>query len=190
MVMATTCGFLQLCFLKKTQPNSSPIYPSRPPNFSIPSRRSLSFSSSATRPSSSFPVSATSEKPVSWVEDGNSIDSIINPALHHANVMFFRSAYNVQVMVDEGEPEEALLRRFRREVSKAGVIQECKRRRFFENKKEERKRKAREAGRRGRRRRSGGPRIPFSSGSSDAAASKKSGEDDDNWDMPEGDLPY
>ncbi|KAG1327171.1 putative 30S ribosomal protein S21, chloroplastic [Cocos nucifera] len=76
----------------------------------------------------------------------------VNPALRHANVLFFRSGYNVQILVDENETEEALLRRFRREVSKAGVIQECKRRRFFENKQEEKKRKSREAGRRNRRR--------------------------------------
>ena len=58
----------------------------------------------------------------------------------------------MQVVVAEDEPDEVLLRRFRREVTKAGVIQECKRRRFFENKQEEKKRKAREAGRRNRRR--------------------------------------
>ncbi|XP_049935814.1 uncharacterized protein LOC116262017 isoform X3 [Nymphaea colorata] len=62
------------------------------------------------------------------------------------------SGYNVQIVVGEAEPEEALLRRFRREVSRAGIIDECKRRRFFENKQDEKKRKAREAGRRNRRR--------------------------------------
>lgn len=82
----------------------------------------------------------------------SAVESVVNPGYAHANLMFFKSAYNVQIMVDEGEPEEVLLRRFRREVSKAGVIQECKRRRFFENKQEEKKRKAREAGRRNRRR--------------------------------------
>ena len=50
--------------------------------------------------------------------------------------------------VEENEPEERLLNRFRREVMRAGVIQECKRRRFFENKQEEKKRKSREAAKR------------------------------------------
>lgn len=66
--------------------------------------------------------------------------------------MFFRSAYNVQVIVDDNEPEERLLGRFRREVMRAGVIQECKRRRFHENTQDVRKRKTREAAKRNRRR--------------------------------------
>lgn len=78
--------------------------------------------------------------------------SVANPALNHASVLYFSAGYNVQIVVDEDEPEEVLLRRFRREVSKAGVIPECRRRRFFENKQEEKKRKQREAGRRNRRR--------------------------------------
>ncbi|KAJ6424088.1 hypothetical protein OIU84_024964 [Salix udensis] len=61
-------------------------------------------------------------------------------------------AYNVQVIVEDNEPEERLLNRFRREVMRAGVIQECKRRRFHENKQEEKKRKIREAHKRNRRR--------------------------------------
>ena len=66
--------------------------------------------------------------------------------------MFFRSAYNVQVIVDDNEPEERLLNRFRREVMRAGVIQECKRRKFFENPHDVKKRKSREAAKRNRRR--------------------------------------
>lgn len=78
--------------------------------------------------------------------------SVICPSLAFANTMFFRSAYNVQVIVDDNEPEERLLNRFRREVMRAGVIQECKRRRFFENTQDVRKRKTREAAKRNRRR--------------------------------------
>ncbi|MQM08836.1 hypothetical protein Taro_041691 [Colocasia esculenta] len=110
------------------------------------------------------------------------------PAVRGASVLAFNSGYNVQVTVGEDEPEEVLLRRFRREVTRAGVIQECKRRRFFENKQEEKKRKAREAGRRNRRRRSG-PRTGSYS-STPGPSSKPAVEDDDNWDMPEGNLPY
>ncbi|KAH7518892.1 hypothetical protein FEM48_Zijuj09G0219300 [Ziziphus jujuba var. spinosa] len=78
----------------------------------------------------------------------SSIASVICPSLAYSNTLFFRSAYNVQVVVDENEPEERLLGRFRREVMRAGVIQECKRRRFFENKQDEKKRKTREAAKR------------------------------------------
>ncbi|CAN6478136.1 unnamed protein product [Victoria cruziana] len=99
------------------------------------------------------------------------------------------TAYNVQIVVDENEAEEALLRRFRREVSRAGIIQECKRRRFFENKQELKKRKAREAGRRNRRRRSS-PSFPPSTADDSARAKRTADDEDDNWDLPEGDLPY
>uniref|UniRef100_A0A2P2L838 Structural constituent of ribosome n=1 Tax=Rhizophora mucronata TaxID=61149 RepID=A0A2P2L838_RHIMU len=80
------------------------------------------------------------------------LSSVICPSLAYANTLFFRSAYNVQVIVDDNEPEERLLNRFRREVMKAGVIQECKRRRFFENRQDEKKRKSREAAKRNRKR--------------------------------------
>lgn len=76
------------------------------------------------------------------------LSSVICPAAAYANTLFFKSAYNVQVIVDDNEPEEKLLNRFRREVMRAGVIQECKRRRFFENKQDEKKRKSREAAKR------------------------------------------
>ena len=58
----------------------------------------------------------------------------------------------MQVIVDDNEPEERLLGRFRREVMRAGVIQECKRRRFFENKQDEKKRRTRDAAKRNKRR--------------------------------------
>lgn len=80
------------------------------------------------------------------------VAAVVCPSLAYANTMFFRSAYNVQVIVDDNEPEEKLLGRFRREVMRVGLIQECKRRRYFENKQEEKKRKAREAAKRNRRR--------------------------------------
>ena len=70
----------------------------------------------------------------------------------YSNTLFFRSPYNVQVVVAEDESEEKLLGRFRREVIKAGIVQECRRRRYFENKHEEKKRKSREAARRNRKR--------------------------------------
>lgn len=78
--------------------------------------------------------------------------AVVYPALAYSNILYFKSAYNVQVIVSENEPEDRLLNRFRKEVLKAGVIQECKRRRFFENKHDKKKRKAREAARKNRKR--------------------------------------
>ncbi|MFS7956372.1 putative ribosomal protein S21 [Helianthus anomalus] len=112
----------------------------------------------------------------------NDLMSVVCPSLAHANTLFFRSAYNVQVVVEDNEPEEKLLGRFRREVMKAGVIQECKRRRYFENKQEEKKRKHREAAKRNRRRRG-----PFRNFNDDKAetVNKKRDDYNDNWEMPE-----
>ncbi|KAG1363378.1 putative 30S ribosomal protein S21, chloroplastic [Cocos nucifera] len=95
--------------------------------------------------------------------------------------------YNVQVVVGEDEPEEVLLRRFRREVMKAGVIQECKRRRWFENTREEGKRKAREATRRNQKRRFQPKFLPKDK---QEAPMEKKEEEEDNWELPEGELPY
>ncbi|XP_042046768.1 30S ribosomal protein S21, chloroplastic-like [Salvia splendens] len=114
------------------------------------------------------------------------VAAVVCPSLAYANTMFFRSAYNFQVIVDDNEPEEKLLGRFRREVMRAGVIQECKRRRFFENKQEEKKRKAREADERNRRRR---PQARFATQDKPEVSKSKKGDDDDNWDVPEGVLP-
>ncbi|KAH1038956.1 hypothetical protein J1N35_040699 [Gossypium stocksii] len=144
-------------------------------------------------------LSLSSQKPknasLSWSapEDQSSslsteLSSVICPSLANANTLFFKSAYNIQVIVDDNEPEERLLNRFRREVMKAGVIQECKRRRFFENKQDEKKRKSREAAKRNRRRR---PQARFSQPNKQEVSTKKRDEDDeDNWDMPNEALPY
>jgi ribosomal protein S21 len=59
--------------------------------------------------------------------------------------------YNVQILVDENEGE-SIFRRFRREVMRAGVLQEIKRRRRYESKTDEKKREAPEARRRNCRR--------------------------------------
>ncbi|KAB8107219.1 hypothetical protein EE612_041848 [Oryza sativa] len=65
-----------------------------------------------------------------------------NPKYHNAKV-------------DEGDEEvdgEELLQRFRREVARAGVMEEIRWRRRHEDARDKRKRKARSAGRRFRRR--------------------------------------
>ncbi|KAG4951239.1 hypothetical protein JHK82_044150 [Glycine max] len=90
--------------------------------------------------------------------------------------------------LDANEPEERLLNRFRREVMRAGVIQECKRRRFFENKQEEKKRKSREAAKRKSRSRRFQSRFQPQN-KPDVAPTKKE-EDNDNWNLPEVDAPY
>lgn len=74
------------------------------------------------------------------------------PALAWANVLYAKGGnYNAQLVIPDDEPEESLLRRFKREVMKAGVLQEFKRRRWFENTQEKKKRKVREAARKNRR---------------------------------------
>ncbi|KAI4339508.1 hypothetical protein MLD38_024448 [Melastoma candidum] len=112
--------------------------------------------------------------------------AVINPGVANSNTFYF-SGYNVQVMVEENEPEERLLNRFRREVMRAGIIQECKRRRFFENKQDEKKRRTREAAKRNRKRRPQFRGAP--SGKPEESTAKKNDLDDDNWDLPEDDIP-
>ncbi|XP_073145254.1 small ribosomal subunit protein bS21c isoform X2 [Henckelia pumila] len=152
-------------------PSSLPVPP--PSQISI-SSTNRGFSSDELR-SNTSPLSSTSD-----------VTSVICPSLAYANTLFFRSAYNVQVIVDDNEPEEKLLGRFRREVMRAGVIQECKRRRFFENKQDEKKRKTREAAKRNRRR-----RPQWRNGTQDKeepSKTKKRDDDGDNWDVPAGAL--
>ncbi|OIW09430.1 hypothetical protein TanjilG_14581 [Lupinus angustifolius] len=115
------------------------------------------------------------------------LSSVICPSLGHVNTLFYQSGYNVQVVVDDNESEERLLNRFRREVMKAGVIQETKRRRYFENKQEEKKRKHREAAKRNSRARRFSRFRPPMQNKPDIPEAKKV-EDDDNWDIPEGTL--
>ncbi|KAK1294581.1 hypothetical protein QJS10_CPA16g00272 [Acorus calamus] len=117
------------------------------------------------------------------------VASVLYPSLGRANTLCLNAGYNVQIVVEEDEPEEALLRRFRREVFRAGVIQECKRRRFFEDKHDKRKRKAKEASKRNKRRRYV-PRTPFPDKQEASQTKKEDDEQEDNWDLPEGELPY
>jgi ribosomal protein S21 len=104
------------------------------------------------KPSSGWvPLVATWDPTTSSLSQDHMINPIVCPALAYSNTFYFKSAYNIQVIVGENEPEEKLLGRFRKEVFKAGVIQESKRRRFFENTREKKKRKARDAARRNRK---------------------------------------
>jgi ribosomal protein S21 len=115
---------------------------------------------------------------------------VICPSLAYSNTLFFSSGYNVQVFVEDNESEERLVNRFRREVMRTGVIQECKRRRYFENKQDEKKRRTRDAAKRNKKRR---PQARFTQETREEAAaatkSKKKDEEEDNWEMPGGDVP-
>ncbi|KAL2478796.1 Ribosomal protein S21 family protein [Forsythia ovata] len=108
--------------------------------------------------------------------------SVVCPSFVHVNTLFFRSAYNVQVIMDENEPDERLIGRFRRDVMRAGVIQECKRRCFFENKQDEsKKRKSDKAAKRNCRRR---PQARNFTHDRQEATKNKKEEEEDNWDLP------
>ncbi|KAG6495887.1 hypothetical protein ZIOFF_043717 [Zingiber officinale] len=75
------------------------------------------------------------------------IVGICFPALAWANVLYAKGGnYNAQVVIPDDKPDESLLRRFTREVMKAGVLQECKIRRWFENTVEKKKHKPMEFG--------------------------------------------
>ncbi|XVF16213.1 hypothetical protein REPUB_Repub10bG0012400 [Reevesia pubescens] len=126
-----------------------PSYPPPPPP-KAPPVNNLSLSSSLKPKNNILSVSAEEDQSSS---SSTELSSVICPSLAYANTLFFKSAYNVQVIVDDNEPEERLFNRFRREVMRDGVIQECKRRRFHDNKQDEKKRKSREAAKRNRRRR-------------------------------------
>lgn len=141
-------------------PFLSPAKPSLHQNLSLsPQQLQLNPHSSSTRFPSQTQKFGANLVPLRVHDEDHSssstssyLSSVICPSLAYANTLFFKSAYNVQVVVEDNEPEERLINRFRREVMKAGVIQECKRRRFFENTQESKKRKSREAAKRNRRR--------------------------------------
>ncbi|KAK8916162.1 hypothetical protein KSP39_PZI022400 [Platanthera zijinensis] len=183
--MAVTWKHLQLTFPKNPSSPSS-LYSCSAILSAVSHPRFPKFSTSA---SGSF-LAAPSLLPSTY-RNTDSLAEVVNPSLRNANFLFFSSGYNVQIFVEENEPDEVLLRRFRREVSKAGVIQECKRRRFFENKRDELKRKKREAGRRNRRRRFSTPKFSSTPSQEENSASKKSIDDmDDNWEYHDGGIPY
>lgn len=145
--MATSLSFSN--FRSFLLPSNPPPKTPPPPQLSITSR--LTHSLSQKSKDKLIPLVAQEDHSHSGSLSPE-LASVTCPSLAYANTLFFKSAYNVQVIVDENEPEERLLNRFRREVMKAGVIQECKRRRFYENKQDEKKRKSREAAKRNRRR--------------------------------------
>ncbi|KAB1211758.1 30S ribosomal protein S21, chloroplastic [Morella rubra] len=161
------------------------LFPSKPPP-PLPPPQFTPFQTQ--KPRNGYVPLVAQEGPLSSSSSSSALASVICPSLAYANTLYFKSAYNVQVIVDDNEPEERLLNRFRREVMRAGVIQECKRRRFFENKQDEKKRRTRDAAKRNKRRRPQA-RI-FTQNKQEATTTKKEDDEDDNWDLPEeGDIP-
>ncbi|XP_019236288.1 PREDICTED: uncharacterized protein LOC109216575 [Nicotiana attenuata] len=164
---------------------------------SLSSSSSSSSSSSPNQEGNLLPLISTNDHnnhtnplPLSSSSSSNSdITSVVCPSLAYASTLFFRSAYNVQVIVDDNEHEEKLIGRFRREVMRAGVIQECKRRRFFENTQDKDKRKTREAAKRNRRRRGLPPSRNFGQDKQETSKNKRNDDDGDNWELPDGGIP-
>ncbi|KAF7801692.1 30S ribosomal protein S21, chloroplastic [Senna tora] len=186
--MAVSSSFFNfLSFLSPAKPSPPKTAPPSQLNFPLPS--SSSSSSSARSPSQRHQNLPEDDDETKNRSASAELSSVMCPSLAFSNTMLFKSAYNVQVLVGENESEERLLNRFRREVMKTGLIQECKRRRFFENKQDEKKRKTREAAKRNRRR----PRFQsrFSTeNKADVPTTSKKEEEEDNWDLPEEDTPY
>ncbi|XP_022736529.1 30S ribosomal protein S21, chloroplastic-like [Durio zibethinus] len=171
--------------LPQQPPPNSPSLRSPPPTLQLP-RKSSGFAPLISildpKPTSSSTCLSSS------LTTADEIAAITCPSFAYANTLFFKSGcYNVQVVVEENEPEERLLARFRRAVFKAGILQECRRRRFFENSQDKRKRKKREASKRNRKRR---PQPKVSAQAKKETPKKKVDDEDDNWELPEGNLPY
>ncbi|XP_004236357.1 small ribosomal subunit protein bS21c isoform X3 [Solanum lycopersicum] len=98
------------------------------------------------------------------------------------------SSTSLPVVAGEHEPEEKLIGRFRREVFRAGVIQESKRRRFFESTQEKKKRKCRDAARRNRKRR---PQPKALLGDTPETLKDEGYKsDEDKWDLIDVESPY
>ncbi|KAF3683383.1 30S ribosomal protein S21, chloroplastic [Capsicum annuum] len=138
----------------------NPSLPSSPPNNQNPTKPHPPPPQLSTFRPVPFPIPSLSTTyspiitPILKLNEENSdhTSDYLFPSLSFSNILFFRSAYNFQVFVGENEPEEKLISRFRREVLRAGVIQESKRRRFFESTQAKKKRKHRDAARRNRKR--------------------------------------
>ncbi|KAJ4888271.1 Ribosomal protein S21 family protein [Raphanus sativus] len=174
-------------FISSISPFKSQTKPSPPPpSLTLPTTQTVSHN----RRKNDL---AVEEPPSTTASLSSELASVICPSLAYSNTLFFSSpGYNVQVFVEDNESEERLVNRFRREVMRTGVIQECKRRRYFENKQDEKKRRTRDAAKRNKKRR---PQARFSQETREEAAaatkSKKKDAEEDNWEwaMPDGDVP-
>nr|GMD31986.1 30S ribosomal protein S21, chloroplastic [Ipomoea batatas] len=118
-----------------------------------------------------------------------SLVSAAFPSFPSSNDPLFDPYCNVGIIVGEGEPGERVLGRLRREVSRAGIIRECRRRRFFETTQEKKKRKSRDAARRNRMRRPQ-PRVQQQGIAETRNDEEGYKSDEDNWDISDVEAPY
>ncbi|KAF8083653.1 hypothetical protein N665_0759s0004 [Sinapis alba] len=174
-------SFSLTSFISSISPFKSQTKPTPPPPSSL----------TLPTPTVSRKNDLATEEPPSTASLSSELASVICPSLAYSNTLFFSPGYNVQVFVEDNESEERLVNRFRREVMRTGVIQECKRRRYFENKQDEKKRRTRDAAKRNKKRR---PQARFTQETREESAaaatkSKKKDEEEDNWEMPDGDVP-
>ncbi|KAI3981794.1 hypothetical protein MKX01_027779 [Papaver californicum] len=192
MATSSLCNFLSFLLPSQTKAQTlkSPPYQLTPPPSSSSSPSTLSYQKKNRNGFVPVMPSYESNPSSSNSVVNDELLSVVCPSLAYSNTLFFKTAYNVQVVVDEDEPEEVLLRRFKREVFRAGVINECKRRRFFENKQEEKKRKHKEAAKRNRRRRPFVQRPDKQEMASSEKEKRAKEDDEDNWELPKGNIPY
>ncbi|KAI3673589.1 hypothetical protein L6452_39712 [Arctium lappa] len=178
-LFASLLNSLSSLSLSSSQPPSPPPPPPPPP-----STVSLPSTSSNSSPPKILKIRQPLITPVIR-EISHDIQSVLFPSLAYSNTLLFKSAYNVQVIVNSDEPEESLISRFRREVLKANIIQEAKRRRYFETNQEKRKRKIRDAAKRRAKRR---PRPVVKK---EEMPQKKAVDDErDNWEQIDVEVPY
>ncbi|XXG45125.1 hypothetical protein AAC387_Pa02g0292 [Persea americana] len=192
--MATLSNLLSFLPAKSPNPTKTPsLFSFSPPYVAASSSSSLSCS----KPCFLLSMTRNGYLP-------HDLSSVIWPSLTYSNTLFFSSPhskrkdeelkllkprkYNVEYVVKDNEAEESLVRGFRSKVLKAGILQECKRRRFFENKQDKKKRKARDSAKKNRSRRH--PPIAKQSHKKKKSRKKDEDEEEDNWELPEGELPY
>ncbi|KAJ4831125.1 hypothetical protein Tsubulata_000656 [Turnera subulata] len=108
---------------------------------------------------------------------------------HASTTVHCSSQYNVEVYVEDEEPDERDLSQFTREVLRAGILQEVSRRRHYENAAEKKKRKRKEAARRDKRRRNPQRFNPNFPGDDDEVEVGEK-EEEDNWELPEEDITF
>lgn len=111
-----------------------------------------------------------------------SFPRVLSPA-SSVKPIFSRGGYNAQIFVGENESEDSVVRRFRSEVFKASVFEECRRRRFFESKQDVKKRKSRSGVKRNV------PRRPLKKPTKETEV-KDDEEEEDNWELPDRDIGF
>ncbi|KAI8108632.1 hypothetical protein M9434_006655 [Picochlorum sp. BPE23] len=67
--------------------------------------------------------------------------AVVSNATERRLSMKGKQSYQVDIVVGPDEPQDSAMKRFRREVMSAGLVQEVRRRRYFENSVDARKRK-------------------------------------------------